>query len=270
MLSLMLRSFNRAFIFMARFCVCAANLGLYSAIVVFILTRHSDSPRTIWLRCFGRPFTFRGRADKGVMSHFYKSGYRIRDTKAWPVKTIIDGGANIGDETIRFRHFYPEAKIIAIEAAKHNCELLKLNCAGDPLTICLHKGIWPVNSHLKIKTATSNKSFSVFEASPSDLDYDVDAISPLQVILDYNLGNIDILKLDIEGNEYELFTRHIENWIGRVNVLIFECADHERSGSVVALFRNLGTNDFDCFIHGENLVLIRRGTGWRCESTLYY
>ncbi|HVB81194.1 MAG TPA: FkbM family methyltransferase [Candidatus Binataceae bacterium] len=261
---------TRGFAFAASLCVCAANLGLRSALVIFILTRHDARPRTIWLKCFGRPFTFRGRADKGVMSHFYKPGYRIRDRADRSIATIVDCGANIGDETVRFRHFHPKARIVAIEAAAQNFKLLQRNFAHDPLVTCLHKGIWPTAARLKIDRVSSNEGISVAEVAANDATYDVDAISIPDVMRKFGMERIDILKLDVEGTEYELFTRNIDDWIERVNVLIFECPDHERPGTVSALYRKIATMDFDCFVNGENLVLIRRGTGWQCDSALYY
>jgi FkbM family methyltransferase len=260
----------RGFAFVASLCVCAANLSLRSAIIIFILTRYDARPRTIWLKCFGRYFTFRGYADKGVMSHFYKSGYCIRDREDRAVTTIVDCGANIGDETVRFRHFHPTARIIAVEAAEHNFDLLRRNFAHDSRTTCLHNGIWPTAARLKLNPFTSNEGISVREVASSDASYDVEAISIPDIMRNFSMEKIDILKLDLEGAEYKLFTEHIDDWIERVNVLIFECPDHERSGTVSALFRKIAPMDFDCFVNGENLVLIRRETKWRCENALYY
>ena len=53
------------------------------------------------------------------------------------------------------------------------------------------------------------------------------------------LTEIDILKLDIEGAEYEVFSRNYESWIHRVEVIIVECADKDRPGTTQAMFRAL-------------------------------
>lgn len=120
----------RTLTFLRDFCICAANLGVRSAWVILIATRYGRRPRTVRMKRFNRNFTFRGNADKGVMSHFYKPGYRIVDTVDRPVRTIIDCGANIGDETVRFLHFHPEARIVAIEAEAANFDILTENLSG--------------------------------------------------------------------------------------------------------------------------------------------
>jgi hypothetical protein len=101
-------------------------------------------------------------------------------------------------------------------------------------------------------------------------DFDIDAISIADIVEQYGLASIDILKLDIEGAEFDLFTRNFKDISGLINVLIMECPDHERKGTVSALINSLDYEEFDWHIHGENLVLIRRTIGFSLESVLYY
>lgn len=260
----------RALTFWASFFICSANLGLRSAWTIFILARYNARPRTIWMKRLQRPFSFRGRDDRGVMSHFHKSGYRIIDTPQHRVRTIIDAGANIGDETVRFRHFHPDARIFAIEAEQGNFEYLQKNLGADARVSCLHRGIWPCSARLRVVPSQNNEAFRVSEVAPTEPVFDIQAISLEQLVQDFGITSIDILKLDVEGSEYEIFTRNYAPWIGLVKVFIFECPDHERPGTVAALFRILPDDAFDCFIDGENLVLIRRDTGWKKVSTRYY
>src|SRR5581483_3798807 len=132
----MFAAMARAFEFWARFCVSAENIGLRDTTRVLLLDRIHGSPgdRKIFLRSLDRPFFTRGRADLGVISHFFRPGYRIVDAQGPPVRTIVDAGANIGDETIRFRFFHPNAMIIALEAEPDNFRLLKKNTANDQKT----------------------------------------------------------------------------------------------------------------------------------------
>src|SRR5271165_2005931 len=106
--------FARIFAYLLRFSVACANFGLVSATKLFIYSRLKPVQAGVSLpvRRLGREVVFRGSTDKGVMSHFFTPGYRIRDSAANPVRVIVDAGANIGVETLRFRHFHPEARII--------------------------------------------------------------------------------------------------------------------------------------------------------------
>ena len=107
----------RLFAYLQRFSVACDNFGIVSAIRLFYYCRFKSFPSGVSLRVrkLRRAIVFRGRTDKGVMSHFFKPGYRILDTVDNPVLVIVDAGANIGDETLRFRHFHPHARIVAIE-----------------------------------------------------------------------------------------------------------------------------------------------------------
>jgi FkbM family methyltransferase len=255
--------------FFENFFICAANLGWPTAVTLFLLRRYSAKPTDVYLRAFDRYFTFRGCSDRGVMSHFYKPGYRILDTAERPIKWIVDAGANIGDETVRFRYFHPRARIIAIEAEAGNFALLKRNVGKDAGITCLHKGLWPTTARLRIGSKGSNEGFFVTEVSES-APYDIDAVSLDKVREMFDIDRIDILKLDIEGAEYDVFSRNSENWIDKVNVVIFECADQDRSGMTAAIFRTLPSELFDCRLSGENIVMIRRDTGWTVKSEVFY
>jgi FkbM family methyltransferase len=259
----------RALRFLENLFVCATNLGWPTALMLFFFTRYSTKPTTVYLKAFDRYFTFRGRSDRGVMSHFHKPGYRLLDTPERPIKWIIDAGANIGDETIRFRYFHPQARIIAIEAEAANFALLKKNVGQDPNITCLQKGLWPIAAPLKISGGESNESFFVTEVLDGS-QHDVEAISMDRLLEMFDIDCVDVLKLDIEGAEYDVFTRNTRNWIDKVNVVIFECADQDRSGMTAAIFRALRSNSFDCRLNGENIVMIRRETGWTLKNELYY
>lgn len=113
--------------FVRRFLIGIENIGLAGAIKLFFLYRSQGfgGDTSIYISKLQQWFFFRGAADKGVMSHFCKPGYRIRDSHGARVSFIVDAGANIGDETVRFRFFHPNATIVALEPAIDNFRLLK-------------------------------------------------------------------------------------------------------------------------------------------------
>ncbi|NEP50556.1 MAG: FkbM family methyltransferase [Moorea sp. SIO3C2] len=79
---------------------------------------------------------------------------------------------------------------------------------------------------------------------------------------------IDILKLDIEGSEYELFTRNYEKWIDKVNCFIFEVPDNDRKGTTQQIYRALNQNNYNTFICGENLVIIKSDIPWKLHKVI--
>lgn len=254
-----------------RYLVATRNVGVVSAFRLLISRRGRVYPdgTSVYVRVLGRTIHYRGASDIGVLSHFYNPGYRIVDTPEQPVRYIIDAGANIGDETLRFRHFHRHAKIIALEAEAQNFHYLSLNAFGDKQIIALQRGLWSHDCNLKITRGCTNEEFRVEEIFDPAADAGVRAISIPSLIRDYNLPEIDILKLDIEGAEYDVFDASSREWAEKVKVFIFECPDNDRPGAAFRIFDAVGTDRFNCFVQGESIVLIRRDVPWRLESALF-
>jgi len=264
--------FARTFAYLQRFSASCENFGLVSAVRLFALSRGKPVPAGVSLpvRRLGREVVFRGRTDKGVMSHFFTPNYRIRDTAADPVRVIVDAGANIGIETLRFRHFHPEARIVAIEPDSENFAVLSRNAGSDNKIALLNSGLWSHKCRLHIIPGESAEGFRAEEVTGEPQPGDVNAVSIPLIMESFGLDEIDILKMDTEGAEYQVFSAaDVESWIRRVKVLIFECPDADRPGTTQTIFEKLAGLDFVCHIHGENLVLIRSDTGWKLESNLY-
>jgi len=194
--------------FATRFIVGIHNFGLAGAIKVFLLYRSQSllEPAYIYLKKPNQRFYFRGASDRGVISHFYKAGYRITDEKSVDkISFIIDAGANIGDETTRFRYFHPNATIIAIEPDKKNFQLLEKNTHYHPKTICLNKGLWSKECHLKVTPGMTNESFKVTEIDNASEEDHISAVSISYLIKEFDIPEIDILQMDMEGAERQMF-----------------------------------------------------------------
>jgi FkbM family methyltransferase len=241
------------------------QLGIVNTIKIFLWCRITNKPLTISLPN-GYLFTFEGRFDQGVLSHFYKEGYFIEDIESQRIATIVDAGANIGDETARFLVHYPNAQIVAIEAAERNFALLQKNFQKMPNVELIKGAVWPVKANLKVVPGSSMESFRVIETP--DTHESILAWSIQDIIEKMGWDRIDILKLDIEGSEYELFTRNYEEWIGKVNVFIFEVPDNDRAGTTQAIYRSLNEYKYNTFICGENVVLIRSDIPWKLRIVI--
>ena len=270
----MMRLASRAAAYLERFSIAAENLGVVSAVKLFGLlllrARHDES--VIHVTRLKRNIYFRGAADKGVMAHFFIPGYHIVDTPAQRVRLIIDAGANIGDESIRFRYFHPDATIVAIEPDPGNFRLLEKNTESDSNTVTLLKGLWSRECTLKLIPGISNEAFSVSEVSDGTGDLEaisIDAILALPSIRARGFTEIDILKLDIEGAEYEIFSRNYESWIHQIKVLIVERPDNDRPGTTMTMFRALSSQGFNTYTCGENIVLIRDDLPWKLRVSAY-
>ena len=257
----MLNWLQRALVFLARFVALWRVMGFTSAVRSFGLARRSSRLIRVAVKQLGRDLHFRGRADFGMLTHLYDPNYRIIDTASRPVGTIIDAGANIGLESLRFRHNHPDARIVAIEPDIENFALLRRNCGDDPRIELFNLALWSGPATLALRQGSNNEAFQV--TTEAGAGPKVEALSIENILTRFDWPRIGILKLDIEGAEHEIFSTGAERWIDRVDCIIMEISDHDRAGTTQSLFKALEGQAFNAEILGENIVLIRPETGWR-------
>lgn len=176
-------------------------------------------------------------------------------------KVIIDAGANVGLASIYFANKYPEAKIIAIEPEQSNFDLLKNNVLPYPNVVPLHAALWHKNEEINlVDPGLGHWGFITGEEGdqgilPGETRHTVSGMTLNQIMRDFGLETIDILKVDIEGAEKEVFSDSIA-WIDRVNSLIVELHERMKKGCNRSFY--MGTNGFDQeWIQGENVYLSR-------------
>lgn len=171
---------------------------------------------------------------------------------------IIDAGANVGYFSVLYSSKFPNAKIIAIEPESSNFEVLTKNIEKFPNVHAVNAGLWPTSTFLKVVDLqkTGNWGFVVEEVSASE-KYDVKTVTVLELLKKYNFDRIDILKIDIEGAEKELFSENYEEWIGKVKVIIIELHDWLKKGAADNFYSAINKYKWKKFVKGENLVFIR-------------
>jgi FkbM family methyltransferase len=154
---------------------------------------------------------------------FAKSIYENKDIQNPSI--IIDAGANIGISVLWFRLKFPKAKIIAFEPDPNNLLLLEKNIKINKLK----------NIEI-VKKAISNKSGKSIFYRINDPIQNLDS----GLKLNQNLSNsqylvntcklsthinskVDLLKMDIEGAEYDVFEELISSKkIDKINNIYFE------------------------------------------------
>jgi len=183
---------------------------------------------------------------------FYAEEYNI-DLKQ-PPSFIIDCGANIGLSAVFFANKYPSASIIAIEPDSHNFSYLKKNTVNYPNVICLNNAVWSSNSTIKVvDVGEGNWGLQTFAAEKEDLNT-IESITIDQILDDYKQEKIDLLKIDIEGAEKELFSVNYQKWLHKTKLIAIEL--HEKPGSNVSeiFFKALNGLKYKEYNKGENLI----------------
>jgi FkbM family methyltransferase len=135
----------------------------------------------------------------------YTVNFNAKSEKAL---NIIDAGSNIGLTTLFFLDHFQNANIISIEPEIENFKILgfNLDSVKNNKIIKINGALWSSNCKIKIVNDFRDRSSCSFRVEESDAKDAIDAYSVHQLIADYNFETIDILKIDIEGSEKQLFT----------------------------------------------------------------
>ena len=167
---------------------------------------------------------------------------------------VVDAGAHIGLSAVYFACKWPEATIVAIEPESANYEILLMNTSSYPNIKPLQAGLWSKKTKLKIQD--SNLGTWGFRVSESQSDEGIPAIGVKDIIEDFRLPKIDILKMDIEGSEVEVLSRN-NSWIDNVQTLIIELHDRFQPGCSEALEKAFIDYDYCKSVSGENIVFTK-------------
>ncbi len=135
---------------------------------------------------------------------------------------IVDAGANIGIASILFAIKFPKARIYAIEPATDNFELLKMNVSA-------YSSIVPVKCALMGEDGVGDirnvgGSTLGYQVARGEGNGTVKCISVETFCKEFNIEKIDLLKIDVEGAENDIFSKKI-GWLSNVRVLIIELHD---------------------------------------------
>ncbi len=172
-------------------------------------------------------------------------------------RVIIDAGANAGYATLFFKRRFPQAKIIAIEPDEANCDLFIRNTAGLRDVQLLRGGLWGGSGALRISDPAASKCTVSLEAGPPDAA-SIRGYSMKEVMRIAEVSAIDLLKMDIEGAELEVFSADCREWLPKVRVLIVELHDRVKPGCAQAFYKALSGIRFTQEQHGDATFIWNR------------
>jgi len=146
---------------------------------------------------------------------------------------IIDGGAHVGCSAVFFAQRYPEATILAIEAERSNFALLQENTAEYPHVKCLNAAVWKNREGVQLEdSAVESWGFRVREAgdAPKAAEPRIPSFAIDDLLAMSGHDRIDLLKLDIEGAEAEVFSGDCGSWMPKTGAIVLELHDRFRPG----------------------------------------
>lgn len=174
------------------------------------------------------------------------------------VEYIIDAGAHIGLASVFFGLKYPEAKILSVEPEDSNYKLLVANTKLFPNIRTIKAALWSHKTFVNIL----NPDAADWEYRVSDID-NKDGISAITVedaMSEMATDRIDILKMDIEGSEVEVF-KTSGSWIDKVKSIVLETHDRLRPGCTQAMEMAIEGRNFDRKSLDGNVLLTQKNQG---------
>jgi len=195
-----------------------------------------------------------GTTDEKVYNKVFK--YKEYDiTINFEPKFIIDCGAYTGFSTVFFKNKFPGSLILAIEPDKSNYDMLMYNTYFYDNIHLFQTAIWSEkNKNLRIKNLNAGKWAFQVKTTESDEFVTFKSITINQLLNKYKQNTIDILKIDIEGTEKEIFTHNFENWLDKVRIIIIELHDNMIPGCSKTFFNAIKKYNFKYYKKGENII----------------
>jgi FkbM family methyltransferase len=178
---------------------------------------------------------------------------------------ILDLGANVGYSSAYFLSCFPTASIFAVEPDPANCEILRENLAqyGERATV-LRGAVWSHDVKLKVSRGTYGDGREwatqvVARRNDNEDSEDVEGFSMPTLFCLAGTESVDLLKIDIEGSELEVFNVASRSWLPRVKNICIELHGDECRK---ALMTALDGFDYETSISGELTICrnLRRAT----------
>ena len=184
---------------------------------------------------------------------FFDEEYKMENLEEPHV--IIDCGANVGLSAVYFKNKYPNSTIIAVEPEHSNFELLVKNTSNYKSIHCIEGGIWNKSTNLEIRDIGFGKWGFIIEETDTTTENSIAAYTIDELLTKFKIDKIDILKIDIEGSEKELFSSNFEQWLPKTSMIVVELHDRLKVGCSKALFNALADYNYSLTFRGENLFI---------------
>ena len=180
-----------------------------------------------------------GSSDPRVMEQvFGRQEYRCLAYEPG-VRFIVDCGANVGYTSAYLLHRYPAVRIAVIEPDRGNLAVCRKNLQpfGNRVTF-FQAGIWGESGAMTMDRTGSEWAFKARPARIGEM-VEFDAMTIADVMKQVDFPRIDVLKIDIEGAEENVFAGNARDWIRRVKTMAIELHGDACERAVVAALNGM-------------------------------
>lgn len=170
-------------------------------------------------------------------------------------KYLLDLGANAGYSSNYFSEQLPEINIIAIEPEENNYKTAKINLSKNENVELVLGAIGGVSGSAEIKNDCQDSNAFQVDRTITSFENSIRIYSICEIMNNYEIDNLFIVKIDIEGFEEDLFSVDLE-WINKTDIIIIELHDwlFPFQGKSANFIRAISNRKRDLVVDGENLI----------------
>jgi FkbM family methyltransferase len=200
------------------------------------------------------PVILRGQTTKSDVRMFEQIFYTKDYEIAIPIepKIIVDLGANVGFASLYFSNRFPTSSIVALEPNKENFEAAYENVKRYENIRLIHGAAWHKVEEVSVVDKGHGEAAFMIEPGRGERTVNTYTVKSIMDIMKTDC--IDVLKIDIEGSEKEIFDYGYEEWLPKTKIVIVETHDRYRKGTSKSVLTAICKYDFSLEISGENLV----------------
>jgi FkbM family methyltransferase len=166
---------------------------------------------------------------------------------------IVDCGANTGYASVFFLHHFPAARVIAVEPDASNADICRRNVRPfRDRVLVVEKAIWGTVRKLSFvqETRRLGEEWGIQVQASEDKGTNgaVEGIDIPTLIGLAGVDRIDVLKMDIEGSEADVFRSDADKWLPLVDNIAIElhgsaCAQIFRAALNRYVFREIQSGE---------------------------
>jgi FkbM family methyltransferase len=135
---------------------------------------------------------------------------------------ILDLGSNIGCTILHYHHLYPDSRIIGVEMDQANYDLCQINVAEARNVDLMHTAISHNERIVSYNKEAKEDAYCISTSDTGEMS-SVNSTTIKAIIAKFNLPAIDFVKMDIEGEEVQLFDFDRDlGWLNNVKSLNIE------------------------------------------------
>jgi FkbM family methyltransferase len=206
----------------------------------FLLHHLRESPLPVKVRFQGIPLELRGASpDLDVAKSCLFQGEFGSIRKGIPrlkSRFIVDAGGYIGTAALALAQEFPEATIVTLEPSEPNFRVLKANVDGFKNIIPLNNALVASERRVAVRDVGQLQWGHSILSSGGCILNEAHGTTIDALLKDFGKPGIDVLKLDIEGSEKELFDCS-PDWLRNVGVLVIELHDKFLAGCSRSFYR---------------------------------